>query len=70
MYYNRAKEQNMRRLYQEGWNISKKYTDILMEYGKNDKNLGMCFAIHGQYMNELKNKRIPIHKNKNYIPKI
>ena len=38
-----------------------------MEHSKNDKNLGMCFAIHGQYMNELKNKRIPRDKKINYI---
>ena len=38
-----------------------------MEHSKNDKNLSMCFAIHGQYMNELKNKSIPRDKkNKLY----
>lgn len=67
MYYNRAKEQEKREKYLEGWSISKKYTDILMEHSKNDKNLSMCFAIHGQYMNELKNKRIPRDKKINYI---
>jgi len=67
MYYNRSKEQNNKRLYKEGWNISMKYTEILMEHSKNDRNLSMCFAIHGQYMNELKNKRIPRDKKINYI---
>ena len=67
MYYNRGKEQYKRGKYLEGWNISKKYTDILMEHSENDKNLGMCFSIHGQYMNELKNKCIPIDKKINYI---
>ena len=67
MYYNRAKEQYKRGKYLEGWIISKKYTDILMDHSKNDKNLGMCFAIHGQYINELKNRRIPIHKKNNYV---
>lgn len=67
MYYNRGKEQYKRGKYLEGWNISKKYTEILMEHNENDKNLGMCFSIHGQYMNELKNKRIPRDKKINYI---
>ena len=67
MYYNRSKEQQKRGKYLEGWNISKKYTEILMEHSENDKNLGMCFSIHGQYMNELKNKHIPRDKKINYI---
>ena len=67
MYYNRGKEQYKRGKYLEGWYISKKYTEILMEHSENDKNLGMCFSIYGQYMNELKNKRIPLDKKINYI---
>ena len=62
MYYNREKELHKQRKYREGWNISKKYTDILMQHSENDRNIDMCFAIHSQYMNELKTRNIPRNK--------
>ena len=67
MYYSRAKEQEKRRYTKKDGVFQKKYTEILMEHSKDDRNLGMCFAIHGQYMNELKNRRIPRDKKINYI---
>lgn len=67
MYYNREKELNKQRKYRLGWEISKKYTDILMMNSKDDKNLGMCFAIHSQFINELRNRNVPIDKKINYI---
>ncbi len=67
MYYNREKELNKQRKYRLGWEISKKYTDILMCNSKDDKNLGMCFAIHSQFMNELRNRNVPRNKKLNYI---
>uniref|UniRef100_A0A6C0L379 Uncharacterized protein n=1 Tax=viral metagenome TaxID=1070528 RepID=A0A6C0L379_9ZZZZ len=53
--------------YYEAWDISKKYSNILMNHSKNDKNLEMCFAIHSQYISELKMKRINFSNTKNYI---
>ena len=67
MYYNREKELNKQKKYHEGWNISKKYTDILMLHSDNDKNLNMCFSIHSQYMNELKTRNITRNKKMNYV---
>ena len=67
MYYNRKKELNIQVKYHEGWKISKKYTDILMSHSENDRNIDMCFAIHSQYINELRTRRIPFSKKLNYI---
>lgn len=53
--------------YYQAWDISKKYSHILMNHSKNDKNLEMCFAIHSQYISELKMKRINLSNTKNYI---
>ena len=67
MYYNREKELNKQAKYHEGWKTSKKYTDILMSHSENDRNIDMCFAIHSQYINELRTRRIPFSKKLNYI---
>tara|TARA_B100000902_G_C27190271_1_gene853540 strand:+ start:236 stop:550 length:315 start_codon:yes stop_codon:yes gene_type:complete len=67
MYYNREKEFNKQAKYHEGWKTSKKYTDILMSHSENDRNIDMCFAIHSQYINELRTRRIPFSKKLNYI---
>lgn len=67
MYYNRRKEISKKEKRKEGWILSNKYTNILMMHSKDDKNLNMCFEIHSQYMNELKNRNIPIDKKLNYI---
>ena len=67
MYYNREKELHKQRKYRDGWNISKKYTDILMQHSENDRNIDMCFAIHSLYMNELKTRNIPRNKKINYV---
>tara|TARA_B100000700_G_C14910792_1_gene792149 strand:- start:321 stop:635 length:315 start_codon:yes stop_codon:yes gene_type:complete len=67
MYYNREKELRKEHKYHEAWNISKKYTDILMLHSENDRNIDMCFAIHSQYMNELRTRNIPRNKKINYV---
>ena len=67
MYYNREKELNKQKKYRDGWNTSKKYTDILMLHSENDRNIDMCFAIHSQFMNELRTRRIPFSKKLNYV---
>ena len=67
MYYNREKELHKQKKYHEGWNISKKYTDILMLHSENDRNIDMCFAIHSQYMNELRDKKLNYQDSKNYV---
>lgn len=63
----RAKQRTIQNNYYQAWNISKKYSEILMNNSKNDKNLNMCFAIHSQFMTELKSKKLIFTKNKNYI---
>ena len=67
MYYNRGKELQKQQKYRDAWNISKKYTEILMMNSENDKNLNMCFSIHSQFMNELKTRGLPINKKINYV---
>ena len=63
----REKERIIQNNYYQAWDISKKYSEILMNNSKNDKNLNMCFAIHSQFMTELKSKKLIFTKNKNYI---
>ena len=53
----RAKQRIIQNNYHQAWDISKKYSNILMNHSKNDKNLEMCFAIHSQFITEL-NKEI------------
>ena len=67
MYYNREKELNKQKKYRNGWNTSKKYTDILMLHSENDRNNDMCFAINSQFMNELTTRGIPHNKKLNYV---
>ena len=67
MYYNRGKELQKQNNYRNGWIISKKYTDILMQHSENDRNIDMCFAIHSQYIRELAANGIPRSKKNNYI---
>ena len=67
MYNNHEKELCKKNRYYEGWTISKKYTDILMLHSDGDKHIGICFVIHSQYMDELKKRCIPLHKNNNYV---
>lgn len=67
MYYNREKELNKKRKYKQAWNISKKYTEILMMNSNDDKNLNMCFAIHSQFIKELKTNKIDTTKKNTYI---
>ena len=63
----RAEQRIIQNKYYEAWEISKKYSQILMNHSKNDQNLDMCFAIHSQYISELKMKRIDFSNPKNYI---
>ena len=67
MYYNREREIKNNIKVRDAWNISKKYSQILMNNQKNDKNLSMCFVIHGQFINELRNKKLKFTKDNNYI---
>ena len=62
----RAKQRIIQNNYHQAWDISKKYSNILMNHSKNDKNLEMCFAIHSQFITELRTKGLN-NKNKNYI---
>lgn len=64
---NRSKELINKEKYYQSWNISKKYTQILMNHERNDENLDMCFDIHKQFIHELINKGLDISGKKNYI---
>ncbi len=67
MYINHEREMKDNLKVKEAWNISKKYSKILMNHEDNNKHLSMCFAIHSQFLNELKDKKIPSTPTKNYI---
>jgi len=53
--------------YYEAWNISYKYSSILLKKISHEDIFLLCFSIHKQYLNELKNKKINYNKDKNYI---
>ena len=67
MYYNRNSEMNNFNNVKEVWNISKKYTTILMDNQNNDNFIDMFYTIHAQFLSELKNKRLNRNNKKNYI---
>ena len=58
MYYNRENEMKRNRMVKEAWLISKKYSQILMNNEINDKFLNMYRVTYGQFINELRNKKI------------
>ena len=66
MYYNRDKELKKYKKYRDAWNISKKYSNILMKHDEYNKHIMIFPSIRLQYINELRNKKIPF-KNKPYI---
>ena len=53
--------------YHGGWELSYKYSKILMKNINNYNLYEICLIIHNQYMNELKHKKINKDKNKNYV---
>ena len=67
MYYNRENEMKRNRMVKEAWLISKKYSQILMNNEINDKFLNMYRVTYGQFINELRNKKIHFTNDKNYI---
>tara|TARA_Y100000817_G_scaffold148428_1_gene116209 strand:+ start:11 stop:331 length:321 start_codon:yes stop_codon:yes gene_type:complete len=50
-----------------GWIISRKYSQILMDYIDNQKYQYIYPTIYGLLVNELKNKKIDNISNKKYI---
>jgi hypothetical protein len=50
----------------DAWNISLKYSNILMDNSKDDKFFNIYLTIYGEYLSELKRKRI-YFKDKNYV---
>lgn len=67
MYYNRGSEMNNFNDVKQAWNISKKYTTILMDNQNNDNFIDMFYTIHGQFLSELRNKKLNRNNKKNYI---
>lgn len=57
--------------YNECWNISHKYSGILMKNIDSNDLYTLCCSIHGQYITELKSKNLQLkdknHNIKNYI---
>ena len=67
MYYNRGTEMNNFNDVKQAWNISKKYSSILMDNQNNDNFIDMFYTIHGQFLSELRNKKLNRNNKKNYI---
>jgi len=67
MYYNRNEEFRKQQKIINAWNISNKYTRILMEHEKNDESIDIFDNIYHQYLSELKHKKIDTSNKKNYI---
>ena len=67
MYYNRSKEISNFNGVKDAWEISKKYTTILMKNQKNDDFITIFTVIHNQFISELRNKKLNRTSKKNYI---
>ena len=67
----RNKSQIIQNNYFEAWKLSYKYSTILLKKINHEDIYLLCFSIHEDYLNELKNKKIiksnKGNKNKNYI---
>ena len=63
---NRAKEMERKNIYHEGWNLSKKYSSILIDHENNNEYFVLAANIYHQYISELRLKNIP-HVGKNYV---
>lgn len=50
----------------QAWDISLKYSTILMDNSKNDNFFNIYLTTYGEYLSELKRKRINF-KDKNYV---
>lgn len=64
---NHQRELNKKLKYKEAWNISKKYTTILIEHENKNEHLDIAANIHYQYISELKYKGIDTKVKNNYI---
>ena len=57
--------------YDECWNISHKYSSILMKNIDSNDLYSLCCSVYGQYLTELKSKNLQLkdknHNIKNYI---
>ena len=53
--------------YHESWEISHKYTKILMKSIDHNDLYSICSVVYGQYMNELRNKKLNYKDSKNYV---
>ena len=63
----RQNEFNKKQRIKKAWNISKKYSHILIEHENKNEHLDIAANIHYQYISELKYKGIDARKNKNYV---
>ena len=67
MYCKRTREMNNFNNVKQVWEISKKYSIILMNNQKNDNFIDMFYTIHGQFLSEIRNKKFDYNSKKNYI---
>ena len=62
----RVNAYHQKRLYDECWKASLKYSSQLNKNINNKDLTNLCHSIYGQYMNELQSRGLPM-KNNNYI---
>ena len=60
---NRTKEIKLKDKYYEAWNISKKYSKVLIDHEDKDEFLILASNVYKQYLSELKHKNISLKKN-------
>lgn len=67
----RRLEYNQKENYDECWNVSHKYSSILMKNINSGDLYNICCSIYGQYLTELKSKKLQLRdkkcNNKKYI---
>jgi hypothetical protein len=63
----RQNKYDKKKRYKEAWNVSKKYTSILIDHENKNEHLDIAANIHYQYISELKYKGIDTRKKNNYI---
>ena len=63
----RAEEVSRYLIYKDGWNVSQKYSRMLMNHIDSYDLCGVYESIYNQYKRELYSKKIPMNPHKKYI---
>lgn len=64
---NRHRETKQYKKHVDAWNISKKYSQILIDQEDDNENLNTFFTVHSQFISELENRKLETNKKKIYI---